>query len=77
MDSGREGYYRFLVNPADDLKCLKCGQVAVEPWQHGRCGKLFCKGCLHQHGIDNPCPECRTFELKPKYFEDNRSELKV
>ena len=38
------GYkYNFLHDPPDDLKCLICLEVAEEPWQHSKCGRLFCK----------------------------------
>ena len=79
MDGGPGGGegYKFLVKPSADLKCIECSQVAVEPWQHGKCGRLFCKLCLDQHGITNPCPECKTSEPMPRYFEDNRSKSRV
>jgi hypothetical protein len=65
------GSYEFLIKPSEDLLCLKCRKVAVNPWQHGKCGRLFCKVCLDRDGgEDMPCPECNT----TGYFEDNRSK---
>ena len=63
--------YNLIDEPAEDLKCLVCEGVALQPWQHGKCGRLFCKQCLEDYGKDKPCPECKT---EPQYFEDSRSE---
>ena len=57
--------------PDDALKCLICLEVAKEPWQHDKCGRLFCKECLDKYGRAKPCPNCRTEQ--PQYFEDTRS----
>ena len=62
----------FVSEPDDALKCLICLAVARDPWQHGKCGRLFCEKCLNEYGKDKPCPNCRTEE--PVYFEDNKSE---
>ena len=62
----------FLSEPDDALKCLICLEVAEEPWQHDKCGRLFCRKCLDMHGKDKPCPNCRTEQ--PQYFEDARSK---
>ena len=40
--------YRFLSEPDDALKCLICLGVAEEPWQHGKCGRLFCEDCIEK-----------------------------
>ena len=42
--------YQFVSEPDNDLKCLICLKVAEEPWQHGKCGRLFCEKCLNEHG---------------------------
>ena len=63
--------HNFVSEPEDDLVCLICLEVAEEPWQHGKCGRLLCKKCLEKLGNDKPCPNCR--EIRPQYFEDNRS----
>ena len=62
----------FVADPDDGLKCLICWEVAVDPWQHGKCGRLFCKECIDKYGEDKPCPNCRMNQ--PQYFEDNKSK---
>ena len=62
--------FRFLSEPDDALKCLICMEVAEEPRQHEKCGRLFCSECLDRHGKDKPCPNCRAEQ--PQYFEDTR-----
>ena len=64
--------YKFLSEPGDALKCLVCLDVAEEPWQHSKCGRLFCSECLDRHGRDKPCPNCR--RENPQYFEDSRGK---
>ena len=45
------GYECNFVSESDDaLKCLICLAIARDPWQHGECGRLFCKNCLYQGG---------------------------
>ena len=61
--------FYFIVPPKDDLKCQVCKEVAAEPYQHGRCGKLFCSACLNR---DRPCSYCG--ESKG-FFRDERSKL--
>lgn len=63
--------YNFISEPNDALKCLICLQVAEEPWQHGECGKLFCKGCLDKQS-GKPCPNCKC--KKPQYLADGKSK---
>lgn len=65
--------YTFLSEPDDSLRCLICLGVAVEPWQHSKCGRLFCKTCLDVYKRNRPCPNCR--EERPQYFEDNKSKF--
>ncbi len=64
--------YNFISEPPDALKCLVCLEVAEEPWQHAKCGRLFCRKCVEDYGRSKPCPFCRV--KKPQYFEDNKSE---
>ena len=67
------GYdYTFISEPDDSLKCLLCLVVARDPWQHGKCGRLFCHECIMEYGKDKPCPNCRMEQ--PLYFEDYRSK---
>ena len=62
----------FVSEPDDALKCLICLAVARDPWQHGECGRLFCKKCLDEHGKDKPCPNCRMEQ--PQYLKDTKSK---
>ena len=62
--------YNFVSEPDDALKCLICLEVAEEPRQHEKCGRLFCKKCLDSHGKVKPCPNCRA--KQPRYFIDVR-----
>ena len=64
--------YNFVSEPNDAFKCLICLEVAEEPWQHDKCGKLFCKECLDRHGTLKPCPNCRAEQ--PQYFLDTRGK---
>ena len=64
--------YVFLTEPDDALKCPICLEVAEEPRQHGKCGKLFCEDCLEKYGKRKPCPYCK--RVGPLYFEDSRSK---
>ncbi len=64
--------YKFVTEPDDDLKCVICLGVAIDPQQHEKCGKLFCKECLEKYGKDKPCPSCRQ---KSSYYVDNRSKF--
>ena len=65
--------YNFIAEPDDALVCVICLEVAEDPRQHERCGRLLCKGCLEKYGKDKPCPNCRG--QRPQYFQDNRSEF--
>ena len=62
----------FVSEPDDSLKCLICLAIARDPWQHGKCGRLFCESCLNSYGKHNPCPNCRM--KGPQYMEDTRSK---
>ena len=73
LNSGYE--CNFVSEPDDSLKCLICLAVARDPWQHGKCGRLFCRSCLFRLPRDEPCPNCRI--KKPKYMEDNKSKRLV
>ena len=64
--------YNFISKPDDAHCCLICLEVAQEPWQHGECGRLFCKKCLFKFGYEKPCPNCRM--ESPQYFLDSKSK---
>ena len=71
--STSENSYKLLSEPDDAHKCPICLDIAEEPWQHGECGRLFCKESLDKYGKDKCCPFCKT--KQPQYFQDNKSEL--
>ena len=71
--SDRVFKYTFTVEPDGALQCVVCLDVAEDPWQHSKCGRLLCKECLEKHGRDKPCPNCRG--KQPQYFEDTKSKL--
>lgn len=48
---------------AAGMTCALCLEVAVNPLQHEKCGKLFCSDCLEER---TPCPHCKTKDFK--YF---------
>ena len=64
--------YSFVLEPDDALLCQICLAVARDPWQHGKCGKLFCEKCINRYGKRKPCPNCRAEQ--PKYMEDTKSK---
>ena len=63
--------YKFVSEPDDELMCLICLDITEEPWQHGKCGRLFCEKCLNKLGRNKPCLSCRG---GPQYFKDARSK---
>ncbi len=70
-DGGYE--LEFVVEPQDALKCLICYAVSRDPWQHGSCGRLFCRSCLDKYVKSvKQCPYCR--EEDPQYFMDRKSK---
>ena len=65
--------FDFVDEPPDSLKCLICMLVVKEPWQHGDCGRVYCKVCIQGFiKVKNMCPNCR--QKKPSLFKDGRSE---
>ena len=64
--------FSFISEPDDALKCLICLEVADDPKQHEKCGRLFCEKCLDRHGYIKPCPNCRAEQ--PQYFVDTRGK---
>ncbi len=63
----------FVQDPPDSLKCLICMLVVNEPWQHGECGRVYCKVCIEEfRKVKNICPNCR--QRKPSLFKDGRCE---
>ena len=65
--------FNLLAEPDNALVCGICLEVAEEPRQHEKCGKLLCSECLEKYGRKRPCPNCR--EKKPQYFGDSKSKL--
>ena len=43
----------FVPEPSDSLKYLICLAMARDPWQHGKCGRLFCEKCLDEYEKDS------------------------
>ena len=70
--SGGVYKYNYTVEPSSALQCLICLDIAEDPWQHNKCGRLLCKECLEKYGRDKPCPNCR--KEQPQYFDDNKSK---
>ena len=64
--------YKLLTLPEDELVCVACLEVGVEPWEHFNCGRLLCKKCFDKLEKDKPCPSCENQE--PQFFRDDRSE---
>jgi hypothetical protein len=64
--------FSFIAEPESALQCAICLEVATDPWQHNKCGRLLCRECLKKYGRDKPCPNCRGEQ--PQYFDDNRSK---
>lgn len=66
--------YDFVSEPPDSLKCLICMLVVNEPWQHGECGRVYCKVCIEEYKkVKDTCPNCR--KKNPTLFRDGRSEF--
>ena len=61
----------LLLEKLDDsLMCPICHDVAINPVQEQKCGKLFCSKCKQK--LDKKtCPCCKR---RPKYFEDTKSK---
>ena len=49
---------RFLVAPAESLKCCICTDVFEQPVMLG-CGHTFCKACVCGDRRQRNCPQCR------------------
>ena len=65
--------YSFVLEPEEEVRCLICLEVALDPLQHGKCRKVFCKDCIAGYGEDKPYPNCRM--TQPLYFEDHSCEF--
>ena len=65
--------YKFLSEPAQELKCVLCLEVTQEPLQHKACRKLVCKECIEARGKSKPCPSCNG--RNPRFYLDRESEL--
>jgi hypothetical protein len=64
--------FSFRAEPDSGLQCVICLELPTDPWQHNKCGRLFCRECLKRYGRDKPCPNCR--RNRPQYFDDNKSK---
>ena len=64
--------YNFVTEPDDSLRCLICLEVAINPAQHGNCGRQFFSACIKKIG-NKPFPNCRA--ENPQYFMDTRSKF--
>ena len=64
----------FVETPPDELICLICQSVALDPQQLTCCGKLYCKTCLDkQKKAANSCPTCRkVINSFPDYLSSRR-----
>ena len=62
--------YLLLKELDDNLMCPICHDVAINPVQEQKCGKLFCSKCKEELSI-NTCPCCKR---RPSYFEDTKSK---
>ena len=71
MASNSSSIYQYVGEPPSDLECVICLEVAEDPRQHEKCGRLICKECLEKLGEGKPCPNCR---MDPKYFKDSKSK---
>ena len=65
--------HKFLQKPDEDLKCVICLDVARDPQQHDKCGKLFCLECLERYGENKPCPHCKMENWT--FFSDQRGKV--
>lgn len=64
--------FDFIEEPPDSLKCLICMMVVKEPWQHGECGRVYCRICIQEYKkVKDTCPNCR--QENPSLFKDGRS----
>ena len=70
---------KYLSEPPESLKCVICLEVAKDPWQHNKCGRLFCDECLEEHGKGEDCPVCRRKIKSPEsqYFKDVKSKYEA
>ena len=73
MSSSTEPSHHYLTEPSDDMLCVICLEVAIEPMQHETCGKLLCKACHDKNGRNEKCPSCRSSDTK--FYADLRSKL--
>ena len=55
--------YKWVNTPPNELNCVICRDVAMDPYQHGSeegCGKIFCETCIMKHhNTSKKCPHCR------------------
>ena len=85
MDSeerNHEDYPNFVKSQRDiedeDLMCLICHMVAVNPQQSQCCGKIYCQQCVEKFSRRNSnpkCPTCRKYGVE--FFEDKRASRAI
>jgi hypothetical protein len=51
--------FNFVHELSDELMCIICLDVALDPMQHEQCKKLLCEDCKKRYGVNRPCPNCR------------------
>ena len=78
FDINREATYsslEFLYEVPSKLLCSLCNNAAKEPWQHGKCERLFCRSCITQNkDYLEFCPYCK--EENADFYTDIKSKLK-
>ena len=52
------------------LKCKKCKNILLNPYDCSKCGNTFCYNCINNQKKNNlPCPfNCKSFEITPSSF---------
>jgi hypothetical protein len=68
--------FNFTFVPELDitLLCGMCSKISEDPYQHDRCGQLYCRECLEEYGRHLPCLHCGRPD--PYYGMDTRSMCK-
>ena len=62
----------------EDLVCLICQMVAINPMQSHCCGKIYCKNCIDKFTRPNPVPNCPTCrKTGVQFFEDKRANRAI
>ena len=62
----------------EDLVCLICQMVAINPMQSHCCGKIYCQNCINKFKKRNPVPKCPTCrKAGVQFFEDKRASRAI